>query len=117
MKAKVHSFEFREGAGYTMSLFYPETGSGMTGKTSAKEDRFTSRFVELVPDKKIIEAIRFESTDPSFSQEMIMEVWLEAVTGGTNVCFLFKNLPKAIKPEDNEAGTVSSLEKLARYVE
>lgn len=34
---------------------------------------------------------------------MIMEVTLEPAGAGTNVMFLFKNIPPAIRPEDNEA--------------
>lgn len=100
-----------------MSLFYAETEEEMIGKTSGKEDRFTSRFLEIVPYKKIIEAVTFHTTDPGLAGEMIMEVTFEPKTGGTNVCFLFKDLPRGIKPEDNEAGTISALEKLAQYVE
>jgi len=33
------------------------------------------------------------------------------------VTIAFENIPPEIRPEDNGAGTVSSLEKLARYVE
>jgi len=36
---------------------------------------------------------------------------------GTEVTMLFEDIPPGIRPEDNEAGTRSSLEKLARYVE
>lgn len=46
-----------------------------------------------------------------------MEVTLEAEEGGTTVTIAFKDLPPGIRPEDNEAGTLSALEKLARYVE
>jgi len=49
--------------------------------------------------------------------EMIMEVTFEAEEGGTTVTILFKDIPPGIRPEDNEAGTRSTLEKLARYVE
>ena len=89
----------------------------MKGKTSAKEDRFSARFIELTPPNKIIEAINFDSSDPNFSGEMIIEVTFEPIHEGTKVTFLFKNIPPGIRPEDNEAGTISSLEKLAQYVE
>jgi uncharacterized protein YndB with AHSA1/START domain len=117
MIGKVHDFDLREGGGYSMSLFYPDSETGMTGKTSAKEDRFTARFIELTPPGKIIEAINFDSPDPDFSGEMIVEITFEPIDKGTKVTFLFKNIPLGIKPEDNEAGTISSLEKLAQYVE
>jgi uncharacterized protein YndB with AHSA1/START domain len=116
MVGKVHQFDLREGGGYTMSLYYPEAENEMKGKTAAKEDRFTATFVELTPTK-IVQAIRFDTVDRSFSGEMIMEITLAPVPVGTNVTFLFKNLPDGIRPEDNEAGTISSLEKLAQYVE
>ena len=46
-----------------------------------------------------------------------MEVTFEPTKNGTKVTFLFKNIPVGISPKENEAGTISSLEKLARYVE
>lgn len=48
---------------------------------------------------------------------MIMVVTFEAEDGGTAVSILFKDIPPGIRPEDNESGTQSTLEKLARYVE
>jgi hypothetical protein len=46
-----------------------------------------------------------------------MVVTLEAEDGGTTVTIVFKDIPSGIRPEDNVAGTRSTLEKLARYVE
>ena len=46
-----------------------------------------------------------------------MVITFEAEGAGTKVTILFKNIPSGIRPEDNEAGTESTLEKLARYVE
>ena len=73
--------------------------------------------MELTPPRRIVEAIIFDSADPAFSGEMTMVVTLEAEDGGTTVSILFKDIPPGIRPEDNEAGTRSTLEKLARYVE
>ena len=117
MTGKVHSFDLKVGGGYQMSLFYPPSEKELRGKTSEKEDRFTARFVELSPYKRIVQAIIFDSRNPAFAGEMIMEVTFEAKDSGTRVTILFTNLPSGIKPEDNEAGTQSTLEKLARYVE
>lgn len=99
-----------------MSLFYPDSEKEMSGKTTGKEDRFTARFIELIRNKKIAQAINFDTSNPDFAGEMIMEVKLEPIGDGTKVTFLFKDLPRGIKPEDNEAGTISSLKKLAKYV-
>jgi uncharacterized protein YndB with AHSA1/START domain len=117
MVGKVHNFNFRAGGGYTMSLFYPESEVNFKGKTGDKEDRFSSRYIEIIPNKKIIEAVNFESDDADFAGEMIMEVTFTAHKDRTEVTFHFKDIPKGIKPEDNEAGTISTLEKLAKYVE
>jgi uncharacterized protein YndB with AHSA1/START domain len=117
MTGKVHEFDGRVGGGYRMSLFYPESELGAPGKTSEREDRFTARFVELTPPARIVEAISFDSADPAFSGEMTMVVTLEDRNGATEVTIMFEHIPPGIRPEDNDAGTRSSLEKLARYVE
>jgi len=117
MKAKVHYFDLKVGGGYQMSLFYPDNEVEFTGKTSDKEDKFTAKFVELIPDTKIVMLINFDTSDPNYSGEMTMEVNLEPIDTGTRVTFLFENIPVGIRPEDNEAGASSSLEKLAKLVE
>ena len=117
MTAKVHDFDGSVGGGYQMSLYYPSSDTTSQGKTADREDRYTARYVELTPPHRIVEAITFDSSDPAFAGEMIMEVTLEAKDGGTMVTIVFKNIPSGIRPEDNEVGTESSLEKLARYVE
>lgn len=100
-----------------MSLHYPSNDYVHHGKTSDREDRYTARFVELTPPEKIVETISFDSDDAAFSGEMIMSITLEERDGATAVTILFENLPSGIRTEDNDAGTRSSLEKLARYVE
>jgi uncharacterized protein YndB with AHSA1/START domain len=117
MTGKIHEFDGRVGGGYQMSLFYPSSGQVHSGKTSELEDRYTARFVELTPPTRIIETITFDSTDPDFAGEMTMVVTLEEKDGGTEVTIAFENIPPGIRPEDNDAGTQSSLEKLARYIE
>jgi uncharacterized protein YndB with AHSA1/START domain len=117
MTGKVHEFDARVGGGYRMSLFYPSTELENRGKTSAREDRYTARFLELTPPARIVEAITFDSDDHAFSGEMTMVVTLEEKDGGTEVTISFENIPPGIRPKDNDAGTRSSLEKLARYVE
>ncbi len=116
-RAFTDPFDDRVGGGYQMSLYYPSSEQTFRGKTSEREDRYTARFVELTPPRRIVEAITFDSVDPAFSGEMIMVVTFEAEDGGTTVSILFKDIPPGIRPEDNEAGTRSTLEKLARYVE
>lgn len=116
MTAKVHDFDGRAGGGYKMSLYYPASEDAPRGKSAEREDRFTARFVELTPPRRIVQAITFDSDDPAFAGEMIMDVTLQPEPQGTRVTIVFENIPPGIRAEDNEAGTESSLEKLARYV-
>jgi uncharacterized protein YndB with AHSA1/START domain len=117
MTGKVFEFDGRVGGGYRMSLFYPTSDKLHHGKTSENEDSYSARFMELTPPSKIVAAITFDSEDPAFSGEMIMDVTFEDSGGGTEVTILFEQIPPGIRPEDNDAGTRSSLEKLAQYVE
>lgn len=116
MTATIHAFDLRSGGGYEMTLRYPDSEIGSPGKTTEQEDRYTARFVELVPPSRIVEAIDFESDDPAFAGEMTMTITLDAVEGGTAVTIAFDGTPPGIRPEDNEAGTRMSLEKLAAYL-
>lgn len=116
MTATMHDFDLRVDGGYTMSLIYPTPDHEQPGKTHEHEDRYTSRFVTLEPPERIVEAIRFDSDDASFSGEMTMEVTLDDQNGRTRVTMVFRNLPPGVRPEDNDAGTRSSLDKLARHL-
>jgi len=117
MTGKIHAFDLRVGGGYEMSLFYPEEGQTNPGKTSGKEDRLTTKFVELTPPSKIVQRVNFNSEDPKFQGEMTMIVTLEESGKNTNVTIEFENIPAGIRPEDNDTGTRESLEKLAAYVQ
>lgn len=121
MTGKIHQFDLREGGSYEMSLYYPDSAKNVSGKpygkTQANEDKYTARFVELKPYKKIVLDIVFDSTDEKNTGEMIMDVTLTPKGKGTMVIIVFKNIPSGIKPEDNERGTEMTLKKLAKYVE
>lgn len=117
MTGKIHAFDARVGGGYRMSLFYPASEQLSRGKTAEREDRYTARFVELTPPARIVQAISFDTVDPAFAGEMTMAVTLEESEGGTEVTIVFEGIPPGIRPEDNDAGTRSSLEKLARWME
>ena len=116
MTGTVHRMDARIGGGYRMSLFYAADADGSRGKTADREDRFVARFVELSPPSRIVQAITFDSDDPSIAGEMSMVVTLETSGDGTEVVIEFHDIPPGIRPADNEAGTRMSLEKLARYL-
>jgi len=117
MTGEIYSFDARVGGSYRMSLFYSPCDQVHRGKTSEREDSFTGRFVELSPPVKIVQAVSFHSADPAFSGEMTLEAMFEVADEGTEVTIVCTHIPSGIRPEDNEAGCRSSLEKLARYIE
>jgi uncharacterized protein YndB with AHSA1/START domain len=111
MTATVHRFDDK---GYRMSLTYKDATPGKSGGCT---DTFEGRFVELVPDEKIVEAIRFESHDASLAGEMRMTTLLTDARGGTEVTIVTDNLPAGVRPEDNEEGCRQSLAKLAKLLD
>jgi uncharacterized protein YndB with AHSA1/START domain len=117
MTGEIHDFDARAGGGYRMSLFYPPTERSSRGKTSDKEDMVMLRFVELAPARRIVEGVKFVTTNPALFGEMTIEITFEPVSGGTEVTFLCTNLPPGLRAEDNEAGSRLSLEQLARRFE
>jgi len=112
MTATVHSFDARDGGGYRMSLTYRDPARP-AGKTTGDTDTFCGRFVEMVPNEKIVEAINFETDDPGVRGEMTVTTSLRDTDGGTEITMIFENIPPGIRPEDNDEGTRQSLKKLA----
>lgn len=117
MTARVHAFDPREGGTYRMAFVYADAGPGVHGKTSAHEDVFEGRFLELVPDARIVEVVEFESDDPAFAGAMTITTTLTPVAGGTEVRFVCENVPGGIRPEDHQAGMASTLQNLAAFTE
>ena len=115
MTCHVHAFDPREGGTLRISLTYdPPTG---VGKTTAHTDRYHGRFVELVPNERIVEADEFETTDPTLRGEMKITITLADANGGTEVVAVHGGLPPGLSTADNEVGWRIALAKLAALVE
>ena len=115
MTSQVHAFNPREGATFRISLTYDApTGAG---KTTAHTDTYHGRFVKLVPDEEVVEAVEFETSDPALQGEMTITITLADADGGTDLLAVHDRLPSGLSPADNEAGWRSSLAKLAALVE
>jgi uncharacterized protein YndB with AHSA1/START domain len=115
MSSEVHEFEAREGGTFRVSLTYDAPTT--TGKTTEQTDTFHGRFVELVPDEKVVQAVEFESDDPTMQGEMTITYELEDADGGTLVTAVHEDLPDGVTPEANELGWSMSISKLAALVE
>jgi uncharacterized protein YndB with AHSA1/START domain len=115
MTSHVHAFDPREGGAFRISLTYDApTGAG---KTTAHTDTYHGRFVQLVPDEKVVEVVEFEAADPAMQGEMTITISLADAEGGTEILAVHDRLPAGLSPADNEAGWRSSLAKLAALVE
>lgn len=117
MTGRLHAFDARVGGGYEMSLDYPPDERHVRGKTAEREDRVVVRFLELVPPRRLVEAVRFVSDDPAFGGEMTLTVTIDPEEHGCAVTLAFDGLPPGLRPEDNDAGARLSLAQLARRLE
>lgn len=111
----VHAFEALEGGSFRVSLTYDEpTGEG---KTTAHTDTYHGRFVKLVPNELVVEAVEFETTDPALRGEVTITTTLTDSGGGTDLLAVHDGLPPGVPVADNEAGWREALAKLAALVE
>jgi uncharacterized protein YndB with AHSA1/START domain len=115
MTSHVHAFEAREGGSFRISLTYDEPAR--TGKTTAHSDTYHGRFLKLVANEQVVEAVEFETTDPALRGEMTITITLTDADGGTDIVAVHDGLPPGLSTADNEAGWWEALEKLAALVE
>jgi uncharacterized protein YndB with AHSA1/START domain len=116
MTARFERFDPRPGGSYRLVLTYAEAPlSG--GKASADTDVVEARFVEVVPNGRVVQAVDFVAADPAFAGTMTMTWSVTAVNGGTRVDITADDVPDGISAEDHAAGLESSLANLAAYLE
>ena len=116
MRCTIHEWDAREGGAVRVSLTYDApTGAG---KTTPQTDTYRGRFVELVPDVRVVEIDEFETTVPELRGEMRSTIELsDAPGGGTDLVATHDNLPSGVAPADNEAGWRMALGRLAALLE
>ena len=117
MTAQIHAFDGREGGSFRMSLTYTDSDHVVRGKTSENVDTVFVRFVELVPDRRVVERAEFETDDPAFGGAMTIITTLSPQPGGTEVTIRCEDVPSGIPPDVHEAAIASTLRKLAAFVE
>lgn len=110
---EIQVFEPRVGGRFQMTL----TFASAQGKSTANTDRVVGRFLELVPQQRIVQAFEFDSPDPTFAGSMTMRWMLEKTEGGTTVDVVAENVPSGIPRADHEHGMRSSLAHLAAYLQ
>ncbi len=104
-----------DGESFRISLTYD--APDRAGKTGAHTDTYRGRFIELVPDEKIVEVDTFETLDPDLAGPMTITITLTDADGGTDLVAVHADLPAGVAPEDNELGWREALDRLAALVE
>ncbi len=75
-----------------------------------------AHFAELVPNERVVYAVKFVSGNPDYDGAMIMRWEVTETDGGTLVEITADNVPDAVSERDHAAGLKSSLEKLFDYL-
>jgi uncharacterized protein YndB with AHSA1/START domain len=115
MTARFEHFDPTPGGSYRLVLTYSDpTTPG--GKASADSDIVDVRYVDIVANDRVVQAVDFVSDDPAFAGTMTMTWAVRAVDGGTRVEITADDVPDGIAADDHAAGLTSSLDNLASYV-
>ena len=88
MTATIHQFDVREGGRFRISLHPhgPEMASGSA-------ETFHGRFTRLLPGQLVVEAIEFESPDPSMAGVLTITTELREADGGCEVTMAYDDIP------------------------
>ncbi len=82
MTGQLEHFDARTGGSYRMTLTYADAPAA-GGKSDADSDVVEARFVEIAPDDRVVQAVDFQSDDPSFAGTMTMTWTVTEVDTGT----------------------------------
>jgi len=116
MTARFDRFDPRPGGSYRLVLTYADA-SRAAGKATPDSDIVEARYVDIVPDVRVVQVVSFVSDDPAFAGTMTMTWEVTAVDGGTRVDVTAEDVPDGISAEDHANGLASSLANLAEHVE
>ena len=116
MTARFERFDPRRGGSYRLVLTYLYASSAR-GKATTDSDVVEARYIEIVPDVRVVHAVDFESDDPAFAGTMTMTWEVTAIDRGTRVEITADDVPDGISAEDHATGLASSLANLAKHVE
>jgi uncharacterized protein YndB with AHSA1/START domain len=115
MTGRFKHFDARPGGSYRLVLSYPEESAG-SGKTTAGSDVVEVRFVEVVPEVRVVQAVDFVSDDPAFAGTMTMTWEVSAEDDGTRLTIRADDVPAGISAEDHEIGLSASLAQLEDFL-
>jgi uncharacterized protein YndB with AHSA1/START domain len=115
MRARFERFDPTPGGSYRVVLTYADP-TDSRGKSSADSDIVEARYVEILPNDRVVQAVDFVSDDPAFAGTMTMTWAVRADGSRTRVEITADDVPDGISADDHAAGLTSSLENLASYL-
>ena len=115
MSGRFERFDARPGGSYRLVLTYADASTA-PGKATAESDVVEARFVDVVPGRRVVQAVDFVSDDAAYAGTMTMTWEVTPVDAGTCVEIRADDVPAGIAAEDHAAGLASSLANLASYL-
>ena len=116
MTGRFERFDPRPGGSYRLVLTYanPEMSQA---KSTDDSDIIDVRYLDIVPNDRVVQAVDFVSDVPEFAGTMTMTWSVKGEREGTQVEIVAENVPEGISAADHAAGLASSLDNLASFVE
>lgn len=74
------------------------------------------RFIDIVTDVRVVQAVDFLSEDPAFAGTMKMTWELSPQDDGAHVTIRAEDVPAGISAEDHAVGLASSLANLEAFL-
>ena len=118
MVGRFEWFDPTPGGSNRLVLTYTDP-SAFPGKSTANSDVVDGRFLDIVVDDRVVQAVDFDAEDPAFSGTMTMTMtWsVHEEAGSTRVEIIARDVPDGISADDHAAGLASTLQNLAGFVE
>lgn len=116
LSGRFEQYDARPGGTYRLVLTYADACSS-PGEATADTDIVEARFVEVVPDERLVQAIDFVADDPNFVGTMTLTWETTPVEEATRVDITVADVPDGISAEDHATGLASSLANLAGHLE
>lgn len=115
MTGRFEQFDPTPGGSYRLVLTYATPAS--QAKSSADSDIVEVRYLDIVPNERVVQAVDFVSAGPEFAGTMTMTWTVAQEVDGTRVDIIADDVPDGISADDHAEGLASSLDNLARFVE
>lgn len=120
METRIADFNPKRGGGYRIALRPLPNDQGAEGTQDAStvdSDIIRVRFLELVPEELIVEAVAFGNEDPADANIMTIITQISPVAGGTKVSVTVQNVPPGIGDAEQRRTMETSLKNLALLLE